>query len=300
MIGLLSAITGWLLFAALVITLGSLVARWILIPRATPDDPATAAWLRSAAGRLGLWGSGLLALALALVFCRQLLEFRDPFVPWSEEAHLLLTGTAWGTTWLWGAAASVSAVVVFSLVRAGVATAWWSATALVLFLGAFPGLTGHAASTEELRALTLSADALHVYAAGSWVGGLAFVLHAERAWRVQGRAGSLLPMLVPVFSPVAIACVAVLASTGGLAAWVQLDGIGDLFSTTYGRLLTLKLAIVAGVLGLGWVSWKRLTPRLGEASGAHALRRNAMFELLTAGAVLLVTAILVHTSPLGH
>ena len=304
MTSLLSAVTGWLLFAALVTAVGSLAARWLVIPRASFETDTNlddaSEFLTGAAGRMGLLGASLLPVAVGLVFIRQLLEFRDPFVPWTEDASLLLGGTAWGRTWLGAAGASVAAVIALGLVRWRARGAWFASTLIVIALAAFPALTGHASGATELRSATVAADTLHVLAAGTWMGGLGFVLYAERGWRVRSGGRSLLPSLVPAFSPIAIGSVATLVATGTLASWIHLGGIGALATTTYGRILGLKLLLVLAVMVLGAVNWKRLTPRLGELTGQDALRRAASRELLIAQLVLLVTAILVRTSPMDH
>ena len=54
-----------------------------------------------------------------------------------------------------------------------------------------------------------------------------------------------------------------------------------------------KLCLVAGVVALGAWNWRRQKPRMGSEAGAIALRRSASAELTLAGAVLVVTAILV-------
>ena len=302
MVAFLGAVTGWLLFAALVTALGTLTARWVFIPRAVVAFPEAEDRLLAAAGRLGVWASTLLPLAMALVFARQLQEFRDPFVPWAEDAHFLLTATEWGTTWMWAIGASLVGFVAYRFVRASFSAAWWVATLAILGLSAYPALSGHASGTEALRPLTLTTDILHVLAAGAWIGGLSFLIYAERSWRLvaQSEPSSLLPELVPIFSPVAIASVATLIATGSVAAWIHLESVGALVGTSYGRLLSIKLGVVLSVLGLGAVNWRRLTPRLDAEAGQGALRRNAVRELLLAQVVLAVTAILVRTSPLGH
>jgi putative copper export protein len=296
-LSVLSPATGWLLYAALALVLGSVAARWIVLP-GLGDDAMTATWLRDAAIRVGRAGALLLPVAMVLVFARQLVEFHDPFATWSEDARLLLRGTAWGTTWTYGAIGAVLAVPVFVRGARGGGAAWVLTATLALAMGVFPGLTGHA-NAGALRPLTLAGDALHVWAAGAWVGGLAFVLYAERGWRRRPDADpeSLLPLLVPAFSPLAMTCVAVLVATGTMAAWVRLPTVGALVSTPYGRRLLVKLALVATVAVLGFVNWKKLTPRLGEAEGRRALRRAAAWELMVAQVVLLVTAILVRTAP---
>jgi putative copper resistance protein D len=302
MVAILSAATNWLLFVGLVMGVGSLVARWIFVPRAAGASPEVREHLLASAGRLGFAAGVVLPIAVALVFLRQLLEFRDPFAPWSEDVALLLTATPWGATWGLAAGLSLVALVGYALTRIRPLGAWSLTTPAVLGLATYPALSGHASGTEGLRGLTIPADILHVLAAGAWIGGLAFVMLAERGWRtsVADRHGSLLPTLVPIFSPIAIASVGTLLVTGVVASWVQLGSVGDLVGTAYGRLLTLKVGVVAMVLYLGAVNWRRLTPHLGAEAGQAALRRNATRELMVAQVVLVITAVLVRTAPMGH
>lgn len=302
MSGTFNAITGWLLFASIALSAGAVIARAAILPRVRTDQGLSSEWLVGGAARVGSAAALFLPIALGLFFVRQLLEFRDPYAPWSEDARLLLTGTAWGRTWLWGMAASFVASLAFLAARSGRQAAWWVAAPAVLALGAFPAFTGHAAGEEQLRSLALAADTLHVWAASGWIGGLAVVLYLEWSWRRErSEAGnSLLPKLVPAFSPVAMACVGTLVLTGSYAAWMHLDSFGALVSTVYGRTLALKLLLVAAVLGLGALNFRVLTPKLGEQSGNDALRKAASVELLLAQVVLFVTAILVRTSPMDH
>lgn len=241
-------------------------------------------------------GAAALVAALVGVFARQLLEFRDPFVPWRDDAHLLLTGTAWGATWLTGAVASVLLVGAFGAAAGGRRWGWWIGTVLGLGVGAFPAFTGHA-NAGDLRGLTLAADTLHVWGAGAWMGGLLVLMVLEGRHRRAG-GGSVLPLLVPAFSRLAMLCVGLLVSTGILAAWVHLDAWGALVTTPYGRLLALKLVGVAGVLALGALNLRRWTPRLAGDEGQEGMRRTATWELALGGMVLLVTALLVRTSPM--
>ena len=301
MSGTFSALTGWLLFAGLALSIGAAVARWAILPRAGVAEEPSQEWLRRGAARVGSAGAMLLPFAMAFYFVRQLQEFRDPFAPWTEEARLLLDATAWGRAWLWATAGSFVAVAAFLLARSGRASGWWLATPIILALGTFPALTGHAAGAEELRFLSLMADTLHVWAAGGWIGGLAVVLYLEWRWRRDpGPNTSLFPELVPAFSRVAMVCVGALVVTGSFAAWMQLADVGALFTTGYGRTLLLKLGFVAVVLGLGGLNFRVLTPQLGIEEGNTNMRRAAAVELLVAQIVLLITAVLVRSSPMDH
>lgn len=222
-------------------------------------------------------------------------------MPWTEDAHLLLTGTEWGRMYMVGLGLALIAPVAFAASRNRRGPGWVLASLTALALCVFPALTGHANAGEGWRRMaTLSADVLHVWAAGAWIGGLAGILFLDRTTRNSAIGGvGILPVLVPVFSPVAVAAVATLVLTGVVASWVHLPNVSVLFTSGYGRTLSIKLLAVGVVLGLGWLNWRRHTPRLGQASGPDRLRRAAAFELLVAQLVLVATAILVRTAPPG-
>ena len=253
---------------------------------------------------MGLVGSVALLAGVGLVFRRQLRDFRDPLVPWGEDASLLLA-TDWGLSWRLTATGAVLALLAFlfaasdgrgsDLRRAS----WIVASALAGAMCAFPAFTGHAAGTEGLRWLSIPADILHVLAAGSWIGGLFFVLVAElRERRRTGRGNALLAEVLPLFSQVALIAGAVLIGTGALASWLHVASLDAMVSTRYGRILLTKIGLVLVVLVLGAVNWRVLTPRLWGVGGARPLRRNAIRELTVAHLVILVAALLVRTSPL--
>ncbi len=300
MLVLLDLLTGWTLFLSLALAIGAVVMRWVVLPR--PDRAGAPSFDegRASAARVGLRATGLLLIALILVLARQLIEFHDPFGSWRGDARLLVGGTAWGTTWIIGVAVAALTTIAFSLARGRRRGGWLLATAGVLALGAFPGLIGHA-NAGEFRAVTLIADTLHVWAMGAWIGTLGLILVFERRYRSKGepgRDGSLLPTFVPRFSPVAVVSVGTLVLTGVLAAWIHLASVSALVTTSYGRLLLLKVSLVVAVLGLGALNWRRLTPLLGEASGQRSMRQAATLEFVVANIVLLVTALLVRTSPM--
>lgn len=299
MLWALNILTGWIQFLSLALVIGVGTGRWLLLrsPEAA-TFPATTE-MRCSAAHLGAGAAAGLVAAMGLIFLRQLLEFRDPFVPWTEDARLLLTATGWGMTWLVGVGLTFLVLVAYRFAAGQSSTGWLLATIGALFLGAFPALTGHA-NTGDLRGLTLTADILHMWAVGAWIGGLTLVLFLEyrRSGVSETPRPSRLPVLVPRFSPVAMASVAILATTGLFASWVHLSSVSDLWDTAYGRLLVTKLVLVGVVLALGAFNFKRLTPRLGEPQGPAAMRRAATLEFLVANAVLALTAVLTRTSPM--
>lgn len=292
----LSGFTGWVLFGGLALALGAIATRWAIVPRRSGGEPEVDARLAREAGRLGLVGAAALWVGLLFFFGRQLIEFRDPFSAWSAEAALLV-GTPWGRVWLRALVGATLLTFAFGLARRAPA-GWVFATPLALALGAFPAFTGHAAAVEQYTPVFLLADTVHVWAAGAWAGGLASVLWLEFSVGREAPRLSLLASLVPAFSPLAVVSVAALVVTGTLASWGHVASFSTFFTTTWGRLLLAKLAIVLVVLAFGARNFRVLTPRLGTDGGDRAMRRSAVVELAVMQVVLIVTALLVRTSPM--
>lgn len=287
---------GWLFFLLLLIAIGSVGTRWLILPRVhgAQDRPR----LVTLTARIGLIATLGLLPALLGLFLRQVGELRFPGEAWLHAAQTL-RDTSWAAAWWLAVFAAVVGVLGFgvaSMSRPGPAArgvAWGTATVALLPLAFFPGRTGHA-NGAEARALALSLDAVHVVSAGLWIGGLGVLLLLT----LRRRGGAdILTSLVPKFSPVAIGSVGLLVASGTAAAWRELEGLDSLWQTGYGRLLVLKVALVGGVLLLGAINWRRLSPRLGSEPGNRALRRSATVEFLLANVVLIVTAILVRASP---
>jgi copper resistance protein D len=150
------------------------------------------------------------------------------------------TSTSPGRAGLLGvaAAASVYAVVV-GLPRNG------STNIVVVGLAAVGvvtrQLTGHFAEST----LGGLAVAVHMLAAAVWCGVLAaMVLTVEH----RGQWARMLPR----FSQLSLACVAVLLVGGVLGAAVRLGSIADLYTTGYGRVLSAKVVMTAVLVVLGW------------------------------------------------
>ncbi|MCE2454768.1 MAG: CopD family protein [Gemmatimonadetes bacterium] len=313
-----AALSNWFLFTGLVLLVGSATALWLFSPKveAGAASAEASAFIADRAVRTGRFAALGLVAALLAAAAVKFFEFRDPFATWQEDARFLI-GSSWAGYWMAALATAILAAATFHVSistrcdapgrRAGIVVASF----LTLILCAFPATTGHAMmETPAPRWLTVGGDALHLLAAGVWMGGLALMLICEWSWRRRRGAArrSLLPLTVPRFSPTALAAAAVLVLTGSFAAYLRLESPADLFGTTYGRLLAAKIVLVVAALGVGALNWRRLRPRLlaawaegsrDAAPARSALQRAAFAELLLAQLVIAVTAVLVRTSPPG-
>jgi putative copper resistance protein D len=163
------------------------------------------------------------------------------------------------------------------------------ATLLLTFTGA---LAGHAIGRLEGQLWLWSISALHQAAAGAWLGGL--VCAAVLAVRPRGdhSAGWL-----HRFSALAVAAVAVLASTGTMLALAYVGAPDGLITTSYGAMVLTKAVLFIALLAMGVLNHRavhgriRLLPWPGRVAvsgvGPLALRRRLEVE---AGLGLVVLA----------
>lgn len=216
--------------------------------------------------------------------------------------------TRFGTVWALRLLAWIAVAALLSSLRLRRSPTGAVALALLLGLLCFtPGLAGHAA-TAEPSWLAIAANAVHVACMGVWVGGvLALLLALPVATRALDAAQrtAVLAATVSRFSTVALAAVAGLVAGGVVQTVVELDSLGDLTGTAFGRAILVKVALLAALLALGAWNRQRGRPRLaaltarGEPPGAVgvALRRSLRAEGALMVAVLAVTAALVSYSP---
>jgi copper transport protein len=187
----------------------------------------------------------------------------------------------------------------------------------VLIAGGFAGtaliltaaLAGHAV-TQDLVALAVVSDVLHLLAVSLWLGGLALLAVTV----LPRRVGDEMAAVVPRFSRLAFWSVTAILVTGSFQSWRQVRSTAALTDTTYGRLLIVKVVLFAVLVGLGGLSrrvvrarYRMPAPRLSFGPGTATddpdpatvaqLRRAVGAETVIAVAVLAVTALLVNAQP---
>jgi copper transport protein len=148
-------------------------------------------------------------------------------------------------------------------------------------------LGGHA-WTGDPAAVSLPADFVHVAAASVWFGGLAALAVALPALDEPGPT-------VRRFSAWAFVAAVAVGVSGSISAWVELPALGDLFSSTYGRLILAKAAGFTVLVALGWWNRSRLVPAL--ETRLPSLLRSVKVEVLVVVLVLGATAALIDAPP---
>jgi copper transport protein len=304
-----SAATRWVEFIAMLAVVGAIVFRLLVLrlgERASASvlSPETRGDIADSVRRLAQGALVLLLIASLSRLYEEGTAVLGPDRALDRSAlETILFGTSWGGGWLLGLAGILVAAVGFSIAKRSRTNAGWAIAALgALGIVMAPAFTGHARSTQPVG-LALFADILHVCAACAWIGGLMALLFAAlpmaRGSRASNTIGSgpLVAGLVRAFHPVALTCAAIVILTGLCAAWLRLPALDALWSTSYGRVLLIKLAFVAIVVVMGAINWRRLLPSLGDDQSARRITRTAGTELTFAVLVLAVTAVLVSTPP---
>ncbi|HEU4347157.1 MAG TPA: copper resistance protein CopC, partial [Actinoplanes sp.] len=120
-------------------------------------------------------------------------------------------------------------------------------------------LTGHAVASP-LAGAVVGAGVVHLAAMAVWLGGLA-TLSVFLLRRAHPR---VLGVILPAWSRWATLAVVWLAGAGVVQAVVQVGSVPALWQTGYGRLLTVKVAGLAGALGAA--AFARTLVRRGQAT----------------------------------
>jgi putative copper resistance protein D len=282
--------------------------RFIIVPAAAAQWRSIARWLLALALPLaalsGAWWLGELALDMS----GHALDMNIVSLVWK---HMDIVSTVWkGTHFgqLWQLRLIYFAVAAFSaLLSRWTIFRWIALIASGLLLGSL-AWAGHG-RTDQWTTAHLLADTVHLLTAGCWpIGLLPFGLMLLRLKRSaastpssgtpgEGRGGGDLPIMSQLtarFSAMSLTCVSLLTATGLVNACVLLGTVSNLWQTTYGRVLLVKIAVFTLMVGLGAINLLLLKPRLatGQRRAANWLGLTVTAELVLTIAVIAIVALL--------
>lgn len=242
-----------------------------------------------------LSGVAALGLQAALVTGRPAAAL-DPRA-WGE----LLASTQFGAVWLFRHGLLLLLAALILLAERERSAADWAALRVEAWLLGATGAgamawAGHAAAVEPAGLTAALVDALHLVAAGAWLGALLpLALLLRAASRESGAdARPFAVLAVHRFSALALVAMISLGATGIWNTWNQVGGLPALVGTRYGRLLLLKIGLLLPILVLAAINRKRLLPALsgdGPTVGRPAMRRLAQLVVLECALGLLILAV---------
>ncbi|MDN4477903.1 cytochrome c oxidase assembly protein [Demequina sp. SYSU T00039] len=185
-------------------------------------------------------------------------------------------------------AAGLVASVLCTLVRTPTVAAW----SLVPVLWALGWLaqTGHAAGAADHH-LATSAMFLHLAGSAIWLGVIGAML------LLRGPLGDDAKAAVRRASRLAVWAAAVLIVSGAANGWIRLSSPAELVTTTYGRLLLLKIGLMSVAVALAVLHRRVSLPRLSERQVRERFWRVMMIDVGALVAVVTVAAVLASTAP---
>jgi len=279
-------IVRWVGYVGLVLMVGATLVLALLWPqRLSNAGPARAIWV----------GAGLIAVATVGEIAVQVpnvaggfgaagvADLREVLSSEYGAAHLIRLGVLAASLFLlrpiikgkgWGA----DRVLLAVLGAIGIAT--WS-------------VSGHPYASPE-PTITVVADMIHIASMSVWLGGLLML-----AVFLLPRANATeLGAIVPVWSRWAAYAVGALLVTGVVQALIEISSVPDLFTTSYGQLVLVKIALLGGVLLIASFSRRLVGPIVEKSDGAaRKLRSLVAAESVGAVVIIAVASILVQTTP---
>jgi putative copper export protein len=248
-----------------------------------PSEATRRIWRRT---RAAGWIAAIAGVGVVLVETR---DAAGSLSPSAVDAYLLSTASG---------AARVAAVVAVAVAAALAGRAWRAAAGAFVVALAAVAFGGHANSASP-RSLALLTDWIHLVAGAVWAGGIAQIVIAwlphVRSLRL-GQRSSVVGGVLERFGGVALPAFAVVVVAGVVNAVIELGRPAELWTTSYGRVLMVKIALVAAIGVASYVHAFRLRRRVlaGEASppSERRLWRLLGGEPVLLGVVLVIAALL--------
>jgi copper transport protein len=287
-------------FVGLLALIGAIAFRTLVLPRARGTKEELTALMARRTAVLGFTASVLVIVsAFARVFLESQMMSAMPDMQTMSMADMTMH-TRWGVAVSLEFGAALLALVSFALAVRRIRGAWLVASISAIVLALTPALVGHAAASPRFTTLMIVSDFLHVLGGASWLGSLlaVMVVGIPLSLTLDGaERWSTVASLVNSFSPIALTSAAVVIVSGLIASWVHVEHLSDLWQTAYGRVLLLKLLLVAITLTIGAYNFRRVQPQLANEVGSARLKCSAALELSVAFLILLVTGFLTGISP---
>ena len=225
-----------------------------------------------------------------------------------ETSPLDVIGTTFGTTWL--IRMIVTLIIIglwFWMERKKQITIKGQIPLLVasLILIATTTMMGHGASTELEAPWIL--DYTHNLLSSIWIGGLiffAFVALPTITKTDNSTKEKIALSLIPRFSGLFIIAIGILIITGPTLLWFLDDNVASLTDSTYGKLILIKIAIAAAMIGFGGMYQIKFLKNMSDLEKLNISRKISKplkFEAGLGIALLAVVALLVNSSlPAGE
>jgi putative copper resistance protein D len=223
-----------------------------------------------------------------------------------EMLSTVLGDTSFGNVWIARLVLSIMTIVVIWIRFDSKSNPRWDLIAPVLAAALLISLAGVGHSqVEEGIAGTVHvvSDAAHLFAAGTWLGGLVPLGFILLNYAGNSEAAVLIDLdrVLLRFSGMGYVAVATLIGSGLVNSWFLVGTVSGLLETAYGQMLVTKLVLFAGMLALAvsnrfWIVPSLAKARTDDPNGSTAwtarLRYHVLGEQFLGFMVLLVVSVL--------
>jgi copper transport protein len=279
----------WALFASLALMLGVVGIRLLVLPRVVDPRVERRVHLLGTVGAVAAVNAGIAVFVIRSANALQVSGVDLLYADLSPFAESTRFGNAFlVTTFGYGICLTIL-VLAWVLDRPELR---WPAFLLALALVWSYPLSGHQATEPNASVVGQVADWVHLVAAMLWAGGVLTL--AIVVWPL---APDLRRAAFLRFSRIAVALVAVLVAAGTVVAIERLPHLSDLWETSYGQTLLVKVGLVGVALAWGGLHHTFVRPRLERGERLPRVGRSLLGESAVAMAVLLVAAVLVNGAP---
>ena len=160
-------------------------------------------------------------------------------------------------------------------------------------LGTF-SISGHP-GMREFSALSIGTDIVHYLCVSAWMGGLVTLVLLGRKWQSES------PRVIRWFSFTATISMPIMVATGVAQAWRMMEGFQNIFSTTYGVVMSLKVLLVVVAIAAGTRARQLFKSKKVEQQDLKDMKfsKTIVVESMIGLVVLAVTAVLVSVPPLA-
>ncbi|OAF05779.1 hypothetical protein AYJ54_02480 [Bradyrhizobium centrolobii] len=235
----------------------------------------------SRAAALSLPVSLLVLISGILWFIGVATSMTEAEMSW-ETAGLMLTETSFGAVSLLRLGAAITAIGILTwLLRGSPRKLGLPLVAIcAVLLGSLAGVGHTQIEDGQAWAVHILSDALHLLGAGAWLGGLVGLLglivtslYGEMATDRRACEAAL------NFSTMGYIAVATLVASGLINSWFLVSSVTNLITTSYGRLLLLKLVLFAVMVGLAGFNRFFVVPALLHSTATGPVLRRLLINV---------------------
>jgi copper transport protein len=169
-----------------------------------------------------------------------------------------------------------------------------AATNFALVVFASFSISGHP-GMRQFSALSIGTDIVHFLSVSAWMGGLVTLVLLGRKWQSDSAR------VIGWFSLMATVAMPIMVVTGAAQAWRMMEGFKNIFSTTYGIVISIKIVLVVLAIAAGTKARQIFKDKKVENQDLKKVKfsRSIVVESTIGLVVLAVTVVLVSVPPLS-